>query len=97
MKSLAKVASTASGLDFDEWMRRPVYKTHCITFRIACRLCGVEPRPGEGLRTVHGQESEGLARFRCLPPYRTEAANKLRLLVARHIKMMRKNPDLSNA
>ena len=91
MSSLkAKLASTASGMSFEEWKNRPVYKAQCFTASIAHMLCGIHTRPGEGRVSAYGDPGkEGLNLFHCLPPYRNEAAKSLRNRVAHHIKQMR--------
>ena len=57
MSSLkAKLASTASGMSFEEWKNRPVYKAQCFTASIAHMLCGIHTRPGRGHPSVAGHD-----------------------------------------
>lgn len=87
----AKLACTASGMGFEEWRRRPVYRTQCFTFSVARQLCGINLKPGQGLAMAIGDTSgQGLDEFRCLPPFRTEQAKELRDRVAAHIKELRR-------
>ena len=91
----AKLASTASGIGFDKWMRRPVYKAQCFTFSVARELCNINLKPGQGLATVYGEaDTQGLSLFRCLPPYRNAQAKQLRNRVAAHVKEMRREAAL---
>ncbi len=39
-----------SGLTFQQYMRRPVYKVQCHTMQIAQQLCGLQPQQGKSLR-----------------------------------------------
>lgn len=85
-----KLASLASGLSFEDWRRRPVYKAHCNTFSVAQALCGIRLAPGQGLATeLHG-DSTGLSSFRALRPYRTPEGISLRNAVAREIRNQRR-------
>lgn len=78
-----RLACTASGQSFEDWKRRPVYKTHCATTAVARRLCIPGWKPGTGLATcLSGDDSTGLTTFRALRPYRSVAANALRAQVA---------------
>ena len=92
----AKLASTASGMSFEEWRRRPVYATHCKTFKVAQSLCGIQLGPGLGLATVlNGDDGTGLSTFRCLPAYRTPQGNRLRDAVAKEIRNQRHSRALN--
>jgi hypothetical protein len=91
----AKLASTACGMDFEKWMRRPVYRAQCFTFSIARELCNIKLKPGEGLATVYGEsDTQGLNLFRCLQPYRSAQAKQLRNRVAAHVREMRRKTAL---
>src|SRR5450830_899857 len=94
----AKVASTASGMSFEQWKNRPVYKAQCHTESIARQLCGIHLRPGEGLGMVLGERrADGLTLFRCLPPYRDEAAKGLRRRVAEFVLSERRKARADHA
>ena len=83
-QSAPKLACTASGMAFQEWQRRPVYRVHCATFRIARELCNVALPQGMGYASAFGVEDEsGLSTFRALAPYRSAAAKLLRCQVAK--------------
>lgn len=86
-----KLACTASGMSFEAWKRRPVFKVHCYTFDIARQLCGVRRRPGEGFVRVHGKpDAQGLVMFRALAPFRTCASQQMRNRVAQHVRALRR-------
>ncbi len=84
-----------SGMTFQQYMRRPVYKVQCHTMQIAQQLCGLQPQQGKGRMTAMStSDTDGLTRFRCLPGHRTDAAKALRLRVAHHVKQMRREAAL---
>ena len=90
-----KLASTASGMSFEVWKRRPVYKVQCFTADIANQLCGVRLKPGQGIAVVLGvPDAQGLDMFRALAPYRTPAANKLRSRVAERARELRRSKQV---
>jgi len=98
MKPSAKLASTASGMTFEQWKRRPVYVVQCFTARIANELCGIRLLPGQGLALVFGAHgNHGLDTFRALRPYRSQAANALRTRVAAHVRTLRRQRDSQRA
>lgn len=86
-----KLASTASGLSFEQWSRRPVYLAQCKTFEVAKSLRGIQLEPGKGLALNRDRPDDGLTTFRCLPAYRTPAASALRNEVAKLVRAQRKN------
>lgn len=85
-----KLASTASGMSFEEWKNRPVYVAQCKTAAIANELCGVKLAHGQGLASILGDDAAGLHTFRALSAYRTPEANKLRQDVAKVVLAQRK-------
>ncbi|CAN7582730.1 hypothetical protein [Acidovorax delafieldii] len=93
-KSIARVAQTKLGISFEEWKNRPVFKTHCRTYQIAARLCGLTESVGCGSRTLSGEHATALQGFRQLAAYRDHEANALRSRVARHIKELRRESAL---
>lgn len=86
----AKLACMASGMGFDAWRRRPAYRAHCMTYRIATLLCDESPTLTQGLR------AEGMDTFRCLRAHRSAAANALRQRVARYIVALRRDAAQTN-
>lgn len=90
-----KLASTASGMSFNDWRRRPVYVAHCKTFAVARVLLGIHLEPGQGLATHLNDDESGLSTFRCLRPYRTPQGNRLRNAVANEIRTQRRNRALN--
>lgn len=90
-----KLACTASGMGFEAWRQRPVYRVQCVTFRIAQMLCGVALQPGKGRASCFDDpRSAGLDYFRCLSAYRTPQANALRKQVAHYLKLWRRKAGL---
>lgn len=85
----------SSGMTFQQYMRRPVYKVQCHTMQIAQQLCGLQPQQGKGrITALSTSDTDGLTRFRCLPGHRTDAAKSLRLRVAHHVKQLRREAAL---
>ena len=79
-----------SAMSFEQWMRRPVYVTQCKTFSMAKSICNVELKPHEGLAMRMDRIDDGLATFRSLPQYRSQAARALRNKVAQAVRNERK-------
>lgn len=82
------MVATKSACNFEQFMRRPVYKVQCFTTRIARQLVGIHVPNGQGLASAMDAIS-GLHTFRCLSPYRDDAGKLLRARVARHIRTLR--------
>lgn len=92
-----KLACTASGLSFEEWKHRPVYRAHCRTTHIARQMCGVDVREGQGYASRSGgDQGTGLDTFRALAPYRSAQATRLRAKVAAEVRTQRKEGRLTS-
>lgn len=96
-----KLASTASGIGFEAWKKRPVYVVQCKTAAIANQLCEVASLQGVVTRIGMSEAGDilfpktgdslrdGLSLFRALSPYRSEQAKVLRNAVAKHVRAER--------
>ena len=79
-------------MDFEQYMRRPVYTVHCKTTAVARALCCIALLPTQGYATnLHSNDKTGLTTFRPLKPFRTAEAIRLRAQVASVMRSRRKS------